>query len=271
MLTVVKVGGALLRGEEALPAVARAVSALPGRTVVVHGGGPEITRWQERLGMAVEWRDGLRVTTPESVQIASMVLTGWTNKRIVSALLGAGQIALGMSGEDGALLEAERKEGGRLGEVGEIVAVNQILLRALLAQGVTPVISPISRGPGGVPLNVNADEAAIAVAAALSATRLLLVSDVPGVLVDGRVVPRLTPADSQRLMSEGAVTGGMTVKLRQALAAATAGVEVRIGGGEILSDPGAGTRILPGELQEMGDGSETAVRARPATPAEVQP
>jgi acetylglutamate kinase len=251
VLTVVKVGGSLLKEESTLPEVARSLAQLPGRTIVVHGGGPEITQWQERLGLAVEWRDGLRVTTPASVQIASMVLTGWMNKRIVSALMEVGQVALGVSGEDGGLLEATRKEGGRLGEVGEVVAVNQILLRALLSAGTTPVISPISRGPGGVPLNVNADEAAIAVAAALPASRLLLVSDVPGVLVEGHVVPRLTAADAERLIEIGAVTGGMVVKLRQALVAAYAGVEVRIGGGEILRDGDAGTRILATEPQSQ--------------------
>ena len=247
MLTVVKIGGSLLKDGASLPELARSLAGLPGQTVVVHGGGPEITQWQERVGLSVEWRDGLRVTTRESVQIASMVLTGWMNKRIVSALIGAGQLALGVSGEDGGLLEAVRKEGGRLGEVGEVVAVNRTLLRALLAAGTTPVISPISRGPEGVPLNVNADEAAIAVAAALPASRLLLVSDVPGVLVDGQVVPRLSASDAERLIRSGAATGGMVVKIREALVAAHAGVEVRIGGGEILRDAAVGTRILASE------------------------
>ncbi len=244
MLTVVKVGGALLKDERSLPQVARALSERAGRTVVVHGGGPEITRWQERLGLQVEWRDGLRVTTAESVQVASMVLTGWINKRIVAALVGAGMTAVGLSGEDGGLLRAERKEGGRLGEVGEVALVGTRILRALLDAGITPVLSPISRGPDGVPLNVNADEAAIAVAAALPATRLLLVSDVPGVLVNGRVEPQITAVEAESLIRTGAVTGGMVVKLRQALVAANAGVEVRIGGDEILLDANVGTRIL---------------------------
>jgi acetylglutamate kinase len=264
LLTVVKVGGSLLRDEGALPEVARLISEVPGRTVVVHGGGPEISLWQERLGIAVEWRDGLRVSTADSVQVASMVLSGWMNKRIVSALMNAGQVALGVSGEDGGLLEARRKEGGCLGDVGEVVAVNQILLRALITAGTTPVISPISRGPAGVPLNVNADEAAIAVAAALSASRLLLISDVPGVLVDGAVVPRITADSAEALMASGAVTGGMTVKLRQALVAAAAGVEVRVGGGEILCDTRAGTRILRSE-EPRGEpaGSAEAAEATP--------
>jgi acetylglutamate kinase len=245
MLTVVKLGGSLLRDDAALPEAARSLAELPGRTIVIHGGGPEITQWQERLGLQVEWRDGLRVTSAASVQVATMVLSGWVNKRIVAALVGAGQLALGISGEDGGLLEAERKEGGRLGEVGEIRRVNQSLLRALLAAGLTPVVSPISRGPDGVPLNVNADEAAIAISAALPAAKLLLVSDVPGVLVDGVVLPRVRASEAEGLVESGAVSGGMMVKLRQALVAANAGVEVTIGGDRILLDASSGTRILP--------------------------
>lgn len=245
MLTVVKLGGSLLRDEDTLSEVARYVAGLPGGVVIVHGGGAEISAWQERLGLAVEWRDGLRVTSPEALQLASMVLSGWMNKRIVSALLGVGRVALGVSGEDGGLIEAARREGGRLGEVGQVVAVNQILLRALLSAGTTPVVSPMCRGPGGVPLNVNADEVAIALAATLAAARLLLVSDVPGVLLDGAVVRRLARADVEGLVRSGVASGGMVVKLRQALVAADAGVEVRIGGGDMLADREAGTRIVP--------------------------
>ena len=104
MLTVIKIGGSLLKDDAALPEVARSLAALAGSYVVVHGGGPEITHWQERLGLQVEWKDGLRVTTPASVQVATMVLSGWVNKRIVAAMVGAGLLAVGISGEDGALL-----------------------------------------------------------------------------------------------------------------------------------------------------------------------
>ena len=245
MLTVVKVGGKLLQDRASLAELAGSLSEWSGRTVVVHGGGSEITRWQERLDMPVVWQDGLRVTTPEAMQLTAMVLSGWMNKRLVSALLDVGEVAVGISGEDGGLLQAVRKDDGKLGEVGRIVAVNQILLRALLAAGTVPVVSPVSRGPDGVPLNVNADEAAIAIAAALPADRLLLVSDVPGVLMDGQVIPRISTAEVEGLIARGTVTGGMVVKLRQALVAAEAGAEVRIGGDEILEDGSAGTAILP--------------------------
>jgi acetylglutamate kinase len=246
VLTVVKVGGSLLRNPAALADVAGSASAFSGRTVWVHGGGPEISRWQERLNLPVTWREGLRVTTPEAMQVTSMVLSGWVNKRLVSALLDVGQPAVGISGEDGGLLQAVRKDGGRLGEVGEISDVNETILRVLLSAGIVPVVSPVSRGPGGTPLNVNADEAAIAVAAAFTADRLLLVSDVPGVLVDGVVVPRLDATEVRELLDGDAVTGGMMVKVRQALLAAGAGVEVRIGDEGILRDDKAGTAIVGG-------------------------
>jgi acetylglutamate kinase len=245
LLTIVKVGGAVAGAPEELAALASAVAALPGARVVVHGGGAEITAWQERLGLPVVRKDGLRVTTPETMQVTAMVLSGWVNKRVVAALIGAGELAVGLSGEDGALLCAVRKDGGRLGEVGEIDRVEPRALRALLDGGMLPVVSPVSRGPDGVPLNVNADEAAIALAVGLAADRLLLVSDVPGVLVDGAPLERIGADDAAGLLDREIVKGGMAVKVKQALEAARAGVEVRIGDGALLTDPKAGTRVVP--------------------------
>lgn len=241
--TVVKVGGALAGDVAALEGLARDVAALDGPVVVVHGGGAEVTAWQERLGLEVRWEDGLRVTTPEGARITAMVLSGWTNKRIVSALLSAGTPAAGLSGEDG-LLRAVRKDGGRLGEVGEIVEVRATALHALLGAGIVPVVSPVSRGPAGEPLNVNADEAAIALAGALGAERLLLCSDVPGVLVDGRVLPSLDIREAKALLATGAIHGGMAVKVRQALLAVAEGVEVSIGDGGLLRKGGLRTRLV---------------------------
>jgi acetylglutamate kinase len=245
LLTIVKVGGAVAGAPEELAALASAVAALPGARVVVHGGGAEITAWQERLGLPVVRKDGLRVTTPETMQVTAMVLSGWVNKRVVAALIGAGQLAVGLSGEDGALLRAVRKDGGRLGEVGEIERVEPRALRALLDGGMLPVVSPVSRGPAGEPLNVNAAEAAIALAGGLAADRLLLVSDVPGVLVDGAPLERIGADDAAGLLDREIVKGGMAVKVKQALEAARAGVEVRIGDGALLTDPKAGTRVVP--------------------------
>ena len=251
MLTVVKVGGAVAGAPEELAALAAAVAALPGARVVVHGGGAEITAWQERLGLEVVRKDGLRVTTPETMQVTAMVLSGWVNKRVVAALIGAGELAVGLSGEDGGLLRAVRKDGGRLGEVGEISDVDARAARALLDAGMLPVVSPVSRGPAGVPLNVNADEAAIALAVGLGADRLLLVSDVPGVLVDGAPLERITADGAADLLRREIVKGGMAVKVNQALAAARAGVEVRIGDGALLTDAAAGTRVVPAGAAEV--------------------
>ena len=242
MLTVVKVGGRLAE-DGGFEKVARSVVGLPGQVVVVHGGGSEITKWQERLGLPVVWRDGLRVTTPEGAQVAAMVLSGWVNKRLVAAFLAMDRPAVGLSGEDG-LIRAVPKDGGRLGEVGEVVEVDDAPLVALLSAGILPVVSPVSRGPAGTPLNVNADEAALHLAVGLRADRLFLVSDVPGVVVDGRPLAAVESGTAAELLERDVVTGGMAVKVRQALQAATAGVEVRIGGEEILTRPDAGTRVL---------------------------
>jgi acetylglutamate kinase len=250
VLTVVKVGGAVAGAPPELAALASAVAALPGARVVVHGGGTEITAWQERLGLPVVRREGLRVTTPETMQVTAMVLSGWVNKRVVAALIGAGELAVGLSGEDGGLLRAERKDGGRLGEVGEIADVDPRPLRALLDAGMLPVVSPVSRGPAGAPLNVNADEAAIALAVGLKADRLLLVSDVPGVLVDGAPLEQVTAEGAADLLRRGVVQGGMAVKVKQALEAARAGVEVRIGDNALLTGGGAGTRVVPANAAE---------------------
>ena len=148
MLTIVKVGGAVAGAPSELAALATSVAAIAGARVVVHGGGAEITAWQKRLELPVEWRDGIRVTTPEAMKVTAMVLSGWVNKRVVSALIDAGELAVGISGEDGSLLRATRREGGRLGEVGEIAAVEPRVLRALLDGGMLPVVSPVSTRSG---------------------------------------------------------------------------------------------------------------------------
>jgi acetylglutamate kinase len=247
VLTVVKVGGAVAGAPEELAALAAAVCRLDGARVVVHGGGAEISAWQERLGLPVVRKDGLRVTTPETMQVTAMVLSGWVNKRVVAALIDAGEVAVGLSGEDGGLLRAVRKDGGRFGEVGDVSDVDPRPVRALLDAGMLPVVSPVSRGPAGVPLNVNADEAAIALAVGLGADRLLLVSDVPGVLADGVALERITAEGAADLLRREVVQGGMAVKVQQALAAARAGVEVRIGDGALLTDASAGTRVVPAD------------------------
>jgi acetylglutamate kinase len=175
-----------------------------------------------------------------------MVLGGPVNRLIVAALRRAGVDALGLSGVDGGLLKAEPQDPA-LGHVGRVVAVRSSLLESLLLAGLTPVVAPMAPdGSGGLPLNVNADDAAAAVAGALGAAELLLVSDVAAVRVGGALRATLNVAEVPSLVATGAVRGGMVTKVRAAAAALAAGAgAVRIGGLEMLDSPTAGTRIIP--------------------------
>ncbi|MBW3554164.1 MAG: acetylglutamate kinase [Gemmatimonadetes bacterium] len=241
-VTVVKVGGREVDDPAWVGRLSAAVAPL-APLVLVHGGGREVSLLQERLGLVPEWRDGLRVTDAGTLAVVSMVLSGLVNKRLVSALVGAGVRSVGVSGEDDGLLRAEPAAGGTLGHTGRVVAVGRDLLGLLLGAGITAVVSPLCRGPGGGALNVNADDAASAIASAVGARRLLFISDVPGVTLPEGVVPSL-PADRiEGAIATGAVNGGMVPKLRAAARAAADVPVVRIGGLDLLSG-GAGTRVV---------------------------
>ncbi len=247
-ITVVKVGGHEVDDPAWLERLAKTIAKRAGRTVVIHGGGKEVSALQRTMGAEPEWRDGLRVTTPDTMRAVAMVLSGIVNKRIVSALLTAGADAAGISGEDGALLKARFSHGGALGRTGEIEAVRTELLLGWIENGIVPVVSPVSRGPDGGALNVNADDAAAAVAAALGADELLFVSNVAGVLAEGSPVGSIDADDVERLIGDGTASGGMAPKLRSAARAASAVGRVRIGGLEMLEDTDAGTRIAPASI-----------------------
>lgn len=241
---VVKVGGALAEDAGWMRGVAAAVAAAPAGTVLVHGGGGEVTALQRALGAEPEWRDGLRVTSPATLEILRMVLSGAVNKRWAGALQDAGVDALGLSGEDAGLLRARPSHGGALGRTGELVAVRAPLIALLLDNGIVPVVSPVSRGPDGGGLNVNADDAAADVAAALGAGELLFVSDVDAVRDGPLPVDEMDAERAEGLLASGAASGGMRPKLRAALRAHAAGVaRVRIGGVGMLTDASAGTLI----------------------------
>lgn len=244
MLKVVKLGGNELDRPEWLAACAAALKAVEP-VVVVHGGGRAVSALSQRLGLPVEKRGGLRVTSPEIAAVVEMVMGGPANRLVVSALRDAGLDAIGLSGSDGGLLSATPLPD--LGHVGEITAVRTGLLDSLLLAGFTPVIAPMAPGPeGGVPLNVNADQAAAAVAAALGAAELLFVSDVPGVRVDGVTQTSLATSEVEPLIAAGVAADGMAAKLRAAAQALAGGARaVRVGDLGMLADPGAGTRILP--------------------------
>ncbi len=244
---VVKIGGSVLSDASWLALFAEHVLEADDRLVIVHGGGPEINELSERLGVETAWVDGRRVTSPEVLDAAQMVLSGRINKRVVSALLDAGVNAVGLSGVDGALVTARVRNGGALGRVGELTSVRPVVLQALLAIGATPVVSPISRGTDGGALNVNADEVATGIAAALGAPELLFLTDVPAVREDDHELASITAADAASLVARGVATGGMAVKLEAARGALAGGVPlVRIGSLAILTDSEAGTGVRPG-------------------------
>jgi len=242
---VVKLGGNELDRPEWLAACADALKPLEP-VVVVHGGGQAVTALSRRLGLPVEKRDGLRVTPPEVAEVVEMVLAGPANRAVVAALRAVGLDAIGLSGVDGGLLTAQ-PSAAALGHVGEISAVRASLLESLLLAGLTPVVAPVAPAAGreGVPLNVNADHAAAAIAAALRAKELLYVSDVPGVVVDGVAQDCVATSDIEVLIELGVATDGMATKLRAGAAALQTGAQaVRIGDLHLLGHPTSGTRLL---------------------------
>lgn len=247
-LRVVKFGGRV-QGDPALAAaVAGAWAAAPGALVVVHGGGDEISTLQRQLGLEPQFAGGRRLTTARDLDVVRMALSGSANKRLVGLLVAAGVRAVGVSGEDAALVRARPLAGGALGCVGAPSAVDARLLGTLLDGGFLPVVSPVSRDDArddGAALNVNGDDAAAAIAVALGAAELLLVADVSAVIADGAPVATLDVAEARRLVADGTASGGMAAKLDAALGAVDRGVpRVRIGDLAMLSDPHAGTTLL---------------------------
>lgn len=249
MVKVVKVGGAALGDGTWLSQFAAATAASQMPVVVVHGGGPDITALSDRLGIEVRWHEGRRVTPPEALDVAAMVLNGRVNKKIVAALLAAGVDAIGLSGIDGSLLRADVVENGALGRVGRVDSVRTSLVTGLLQLGHTLVVSPISLDRDGEALNVNADDAAAAIAVALGAAELVFLTDVAGVSDATGVRHRLDAGEACTLIDAGVASGGMSVKLSAALSALDCGVPaVRIGDTRVLFDPSAGTVLRPVSL-----------------------
>jgi acetylglutamate kinase len=241
---VVKIGGAALSDAAWLASFAEHVAQSTAPVVIVHGGGPDINEMATRLGLEFTWVNGRRVTSPELMDVVSMVLNGRVNKRIVSALINAGADALGLSGEDGSLVTTTLAEGGALGRVGKVDGVRVELLERMLGQRWVPVLSSVSRGPDGAAVNVNADEIASAIAAALGAAELLFLTDVEGVLEGGVLRPQLNTAEARALIESQQATGGMAMKLEAAMKALAEGVSsVRIGRFEMLVNGAAGTRV----------------------------
>lgn len=226
----IKLGG--IAGQHAASVAWLARAAPPG-TVVVHGGGNEVAEWSRRLGIEPREQDGLRVTDAATLDVAVAVLGGLVNTRLVAALGAGGRSAVGLTGADGRMLRLRRRDRS-LGAVGEVTAADSGLLDTLIAAGSLPVVASIGLGPDGDLLNVNADEAAGAIAAARRGL-LLLCTDVAGVELDGVVVEQLGAAQAEQMLADGSASAGMRPKLRAALVAARAGCEVRIVDGRSAS------------------------------------
>lgn len=225
---VVKIGGSTMGSGDTSLADCAALRATGRQVVVVHGGGAAVTDWQARLGVEAEWVDGLRTTTAEALEVVTAVLCGSINKNLVRGLRAAGAPAAGISGVDGGTIRSPKS--ARLGYVGEAPCCDPSLLHALLAAGQMPVVAPVGIAEdGSTALNVNADSAAGAIAAALRAEQLIMLTDVAGVLDgDGCLIERLDGGTERRLRESDAIAGGMLPKLAAGRAAQCAGAAVRI-------------------------------------------
>lgn len=258
-IVVVKYGGNAMINEKLKQQVMEDIVLLwliGVKIVLVHGGGPEISDLMTRLGKKAEFVDGLRVTDKETVDIVQMVLAGKVNKTLVNLLEMKGGRAMGISGMDGRLIEAEIKD-ERLGYVGKITNVNITPINDLLEKGYIPVVSTVGCDRQGNSFNINGDTAAAFIAGALKAERLIMMTDIAGILQDrddpSTLIPDVTIDEAEKLKAEGVVSGGMVPKVDCCVQALKKGVEnVVIMDGrvphsilmEILTDEGAGTMVM---------------------------
>jgi len=266
---VIKYGGAAQTKTELKDSFAKDIVMLNFigiRTVIVHGGGPKISAIMEKMGKKPEFVQGQRVTDRETMDIVEMVLGGLVNKEIVSLINNHGGKAVGLSGKDGGLIKAQKKtikkptpETGvneiiDLGLVGEVTSVEPMIIDSLDKSGFIPVVSPIGVGPEGETLNINADFVAAAVASALKAEKLILLTDVPGLLdKKGSIISSVKKSRISRMVKDGTISGGMMPKVTACLNALLGGVKkAHILDGrvphclllEIFTKEGIGTEIL---------------------------
>lgn len=260
-IVVVKYGGNAMVNEQLKLQVMEDIVLLwliGVKIVLVHGGGPEISELMEKLGKKPVFVDGLRVTDKETVDIVQMVLAGKVNKTLVSLLETKGGMAMGISGMDGSLIEAVMKD-KRLGYVGKIVNINIAPITDLLEKGYIPVVSTVGCDRDGNAYNINGDTAAAHIAGALGAERLIMMTDIAGILKDKddptTLIPEITVSEAARLQEEGVISGGMIPKVDCCVEAIHKGVDkVIIMDGrvshsilmEILTDEGAGTMVVGG-------------------------
>ena len=261
-IVVVKYGGNAMVNEQLKQQVMEDMVLLwliGVKVVLVHGGGPEITDMMKKLGKRSEFVDGLRVTDEETIEIVQMVLTGKVNKSLVNLLEMKGGNAIGLSGTDGRLIEATMKD-ERLGFVGDITKINIEPVTGLLEKGYIPVISTIGCDEEGNVYNINGDTAAAHIAGALGAERLIMMTDIDGILEDkddpDTLIPELTISEAKQLYGSGIISGGMIPKVDCCIEAIGKGVKnvVILDGRishsilmELLTDEGAGTLIKADE------------------------
>ena len=263
-IIVVKYGGSAMSNEELQKNVIKDVTLLKlvgFKPIIVHGGGKEISRWVSKVGKEAQFVNGLRVTDDETMEIAEMVL-GRVNKRLVTMVEELGVKAVGLSGKDGQLLQVEKKysDGQDIGYVGNVTSVNPAILFDLLEKGYLPIISPIGLGEEFATYNINADDAACAIAKAIGADKLVFLTDIEGLYKDindkDSFISRITASEADNLIEEGFIGGGMLPKLSNCTSAVKEGVNrVHILDGriphclllEIFTNEGVGTAIVRDE------------------------
>lgn len=236
---VIKYGGAAQVKDELKDSFAKDIVMLNFigiRTAIVHGGGPKISAMMEKMGKKPKFVQGQRVTDEETMDIVEMVLGGLVNKEIVSLIAGHGGKAVGLSGKDGGLIKAKKKllrktaETGAdeiidIGLVGEVTKIDPHIIDSLQREGFIPVISPVGVGPNGETLNINADFVASSIASALHAEKLILITDVPGIIDKKKnIISTLRKQQIKRLIGNGTITGGMLPKVQSCLKAVEGGV-----------------------------------------------
>jgi acetylglutamate kinase len=245
---VYKVGGPALEDPELIGPLAAELKRGDGRALLVHGGGPVINRLLKALAIESRFVNGRRETSREAMDVVEMALSGLVNKGLAAGLTRAGVPALGLSARDGGLIRARLEPG--LGHVGTPERVDIAPLSAVWAGGYLPVVAPVSLGPDGEAVNVNADEAALGLALAVGAATLIYLSDVDGVRIGEQPVATLSAAEMERSIADGTISGGMALKVRVALDAVRAGIpEVVIAGKARLLGTFPGTRVLAHEVK----------------------
>lgn len=270
MTRVIKLGGRVQQDASLAATIARLWDQGSHPVVVIHGGGDAVTSLQKAHGVEARFDGGRRVTGALDMDLVRMALSGLANKQLVSALISEGVNAVGISGEDDALFGASPLDAERFGHVGEVTTVRPSIVHALLAARFLPVISPVSRNISatlGAALNVNGDDAAAVLAIALDAAELLLIADVPGVLIDGKLAATLSAGDARDLIARNIAINGMAAKLEAALVAVHGGVpRVRIGDLSMLDDDASGTTV-GSTARTDSQAPQPARELRVATPA----